>query len=171
MSASIDFLHRPRAPAVGWLGLLAGALALSAALGYDGRVATALDAARARQTRIDLEKAQRQAVRAPEPTPGERRAALAERESRAPWLATLRAIESLAQDPVYLRALAIEPATDVVKVEAEAPSFADALAFVELLDRDPLLRPAALGSHEQVDDPSTGGSVVRFHVAARWNRR
>jgi hypothetical protein len=91
-------------------------------------------------------------------------------EAKAPWLRTLRAIETSTQSPVFLHSLAIDPSAGVVKLEAEAPAFADAVAFTEALATEPTLRPAFLTSHETVVAPASSGPVVRFGVAARWNR-
>jgi hypothetical protein len=171
MSRVVDFLRTPSTQAVGWVLMAAGAIAITSALMFHRHVAEKQDeVAQLAQARQEIERRVRQPVRVAEPSAAERRLQRAVTEAKAPWLRTLRAIESSAQAPVFLRSLAIDPATGVVKVEAEAPAFADAVAFAEALGSDPTLRPALLTSHELVTDPASAGPVVRFGVAARWNR-
>ena len=172
MTAAVDFLRLESAPRLGWVLLALGVVALAAAMAFDGRVEVARVAAdRVAQARAEQERDARRPVRAVPPTPAMIRLRQAELDARAPWLATLRVVESVAQDPVYLRSLVIEPATGTVKLEAEAPSFADALALAKSLDDDGMLRPALMSSHEQIVDAQTGKSAVRFNVSGRWNSR
>jgi hypothetical protein len=170
--SSIDFLHDPSPPMSGWALLVVGAAALIATAAVDNRYAAArVEADQAAQAQSDLERQRRQPVRATPPTASEIRLRQAQAESHAPWLATLRAIEVTSQDPIYLRSLVIEPAAAVVKLEAEAPSFAEALSYAKALDDVSLLHPALLVSHEEVADTATGKNVVRFSVVTRWNSR
>jgi len=172
MTAAIDFLHPEVPPRLGWVLLGAGAVALVAALAVDRHYeAEQAEASRSAQALLEQERQRQQPIRVVAPTPAELRLRQAEADARSPWLATLRAVETLTGDPVYLRSLAIEPATGTVKLEAEAPSFAEALAYAKALDDDGALHPAFLSSHEQSVDPATGKSTVRFNVAGRWNRR
>ena len=169
---AIDFLRPEAAPRLGWALLALGALALGTAMAFEDRMeAERVAAERQEQARAEHERDARRPVRVAAPTPAMIRLRHAEADARAPWLATLRVVEAVARDPVYLRSLVIEPATGSVKLEAEAPTFAEALAFAEALDDDGLLRPALVSSHEQIVDAQTGKSAVRFHVSARWNRR
>lgn len=108
-------------------------------------------------------------VAAPTQTDIRTRSALA--QSDAPLLGTLRAIERTSQDPVYLRSLNLDPAAHTVKLEAEAPTFADALAYVQTLDAEPLLHPAMLTSHNDVPEQISVKTHLTFTVMTRWNRR
>lgn len=171
MSASIDFLRPMAPPLAGWLLLAVGATALVAALTVDRHyIAAIAEHDVATRARLDEEGRRARPARAAAPTAVELRLRQANADAHQPWLATLRAIETTTQDPVYLRSIVVEPAARVVKLEAEAPSFADAVAYAKALDEVELLRPAFLSGHEQIVDPS-GKSVVRFQVATRWNAR
>jgi hypothetical protein len=172
MSAAVDFLRAPSPPLAGRALLFAGVLALTAALVSRQDVV----AERARldaetQARHEQERRQRLALRPVEPTVAEKRARHALVEAKTPWLRTLRAIETTTEAPVFLRSLVIDPSGGVVKLEAEAPTFAEAVAFAQALAEDPMLQPALLTSHEVVADPASTDRVVRFGIAARWNRR
>lgn len=172
MTAAIDFLRPEAPPRLGWLLLLAGAGALVAALAFDRHYAAAqAEVERMAQARLEQDRQRLRPARLVAPTAAEVRLRQADADSRAPWLATLRAIESTTRDPVYLRSLVIEPASGAIKLDAEAPSFAEALSYAKALDDESSLRPAFLSSHEQVVDPATGKSVVRFNVSGRWNSR
>lgn len=172
MTAAVDFLRPESAPRLGWVLLALGALALVVALAFDSRTESAkVEAERLAQARAERDRDALRPVRVVAPSPGMIRLRQAEADARAPWLATLRAIESVAQDPVYLRSLVIEPTTGAVKLDAEAPSFEDALSFAKALDDESALRPALMSSHEQIVDAQTGKSAVRFTVSGRWNSR
>lgn len=165
----IDFLYRPSEPRIGWLLLVIGAVALAAALWIDA------------QWKIERNEAKRiQAVAAsqcfkPMParpaalTPTELRAQQVQDELRKPWLPVLRAVESATIAPVYLLALNIDPVTGTVKMEAEAPSFDHALAFVQVLDAGGALKPANLLSHGGSASVPGEKPWVLFSVATQWN--
>jgi hypothetical protein len=172
MNWAVDFSHAPSPPGVGWALLGAGILALAASIAVEAHFVAAKDAAdRELLAQLDLERLRRQPMKVVPPTAGEIRVREAVAESRGPWLATLRAIETTTQDPVYLRSMTVEPSTAVIKLEAEAPSFADALSYAKALDEEALLHPALLTSHEAVADTTTGKNVVRFNVVTQWNSR
>ena len=61
----------------------------------------------------------------------------------------------------------VDPATGMVKLDAEAPSFDHALAYVQVLDEVGSLQPAIIVSHEPSVDP-TGRSAVKFSATTRW---
>ncbi len=171
MTAAVDFLRPPAPPRLGWILLVLGAAALVAALAFGDHYASAqAEAERNAQAQVDLDRQRLRLVRPVAPTAAEVRLRQADAESHAPWLRTLRVVEATTRDPVFLRSLVIEPSTGVVKLEAEAPTFAEALSYVKALDDEGSLHPALLTSHEQVVD-ATGKSAIRFSVAARWNSR
>lgn len=171
MTAAVDFLRRPAPPRMGWVLLVLGAAALVAALAFSDHYASAqAEAERNAQAQLELDRQRVRPARPVAPSAAEVRLRQADAESRAPWLRTLRIVEATTRDPVYLRSLVIEPSTGVVKLEAEAPTFAEALAYAKALDEEGSLHPALLSSHEQVVD-ATGKGAVRFSVAGRWNSR
>jgi hypothetical protein len=170
-AARIDFLHPRRLP---WLGvglLLLGGAAMATALWVDQtwakERAVREDAERARLEAVD--RARREALRPAVLTPDQLRLQRIAPVLRQPWLPTLRLIENATEAPVYLLALSVDPASGVVQLEAEAPDFSSALAYVKSLDEDGLLGPAQLRSHEQGTDPNR--PTVRFKVATRWSGR
>src|SRR5262249_46166930 len=151
--------------------LLLGGTAMAAALWVDQswakeRVARE-DVERARLEAVD--RARREALRPVVLTPDQLRLQRIAPVLRQPWLPTLRLIENAAEPPVYLLALSIDPASGVVQLEAGAPDFGSALAYVKSLDEDGLVGPAQLRSHEPGADPNR--PTVRFKVATRWSGR
>ena len=172
MTRSIDLSREPAPPFLGWILLSVGLAAAFVAFAYRQHQAGALaEAERQTQARLDRQREHSKPVRAAAPSPAEIRLLAATAESRAPWLATLRTIEATARDPVYLRAVTFEPDSGLLRLEAEASSFADALAYAKELDESESLHPAWLRSHEEVVDPARARPAVRFAVVARWNRR
>jgi len=113
------------------------------------------------------ERARREARRPIPLSPDQRRLQRIAPALRQPWLPTLRVIENATEPPVYLLSMAIDPAAGTVRLDAEAPSFDHALAYVQLLDEDGLLGPAQIYSHEQGNDPAR--PAVRFTVVTRWS--
>lgn len=169
---AVDFLRRPRQPRVGWILLMAGAVALGAAVWFEQHwAAERSEALRLHQLSLAARLIKPKPVRPAESTVAERRQQQAQMELRRPWLPALRAVEFATADPVYLLSLSIEPTTGLVKLEAEAPSFAHALAYVAVLDEGGVLNPAALVSHAEAQTPPTDRPLVRFTVATRWNAR
>jgi hypothetical protein len=165
---SIDFLKVPAPPRIGWVLLAAGAAALASALWVDKQwIAERQASARAEQAALAAQRVQQAPVPPTEPTLAQRRWQQAQPELRRPWLSTLRAVESAAVNPVFLLSMTIEPSKGLIKLDAEAPSFDHALAFVQVLDLGNALLPATLVSHEQVGDVG-GRSAVKFSATTRW---
>lgn len=165
----MDFLRAKRVPLLGSFLLALGvtALATTFSLSHEwaGRAA--------KIERDDLRAAAARQVRLPPPkpalvTPYERRAQQALVELQRPWLASLRAIESATREPVFLLGLTIEPATGVIRLDAEAATFDQALGYVERLSASPGLLPATLVSHEAAATLPPGQGAVRFTVSTRW---
>ena len=172
MKAPVDFLREEAPPRRGWALLVLGAVASVAMVSLDWRYQSAwTEFQRRAQARLEQERVRGLPAPARTPTVAEVRLRRAEADSQAPWLATLRAVEALTQEPVYLRSMTIEPAAGTIKLEAEAPSFAEALAYSEALAEVSILQPALLTSHEQVPDVASGKSSIRFHVVAKWQAR
>lgn len=166
---ALDFLRPPSPPKVGWVLLAIGAAALAAALWCEQRWSFERAATeRAEQERLAAQRASQTPVKPPEPTLAQRRWQQAQPELRRPWLPALRAIESATANPVFLLSLSIEPASGQIKIDAEAPSFDHALAYVQVLDVGGVLQPATILSHEQTADAASGRSIVRFSASTRW---
>jgi hypothetical protein len=164
----VDFLQPPRPPRAGWALLAVGIASLAVALWCEHRWSIRRDA----QSRADLAvSAARRAAQVPaaraEPTLVERRWTQAQQELRRPWLPALRAVESATASPVFLLSLAIDPSKGIVRLEAEAPSFDDALNYVQAVGQGDALQPATLVSHQQSADAS-GHGTVKFTLATRW---
>jgi len=167
----IDFLHPRRVSPVGVVLLALGVVALFLSLWMD-RVWTAKRAEREEATHAQWDAAQRRRQEAERPvplTPDQQRMRRIAPVLRQPWLPTLRLIESVTTPPVYLLSLSIDPATGAIQIEAEAPDFQSALAYVQSLDEEGLLGPAQLRSHETGNDPAR--PTVRFKVVTQWSGR
>lgn len=165
---AVDFLKNQGPPKIGWLLLAVGFGALALALWFEKQwMEERQAAARTHQSELATQRIQIAPLPLAEPTLAQRRWEQAQPELRRPWLATLRAVESAAVNPVFLLSMTIEPVTGVIKLDAEAPSFDYALAFVQVLDVGDALLPGALVSHEQVGDLA-GRSSVRFTTTTRW---
>lgn len=169
----IDFLHRKRQPGVGWLLLAAGVAALLSA-GFVTNGWSVLRAEAQRQRHAQEEAAARahsEARRPVPPSPAQIRLAQVAPDLRQPWLPTLKVIESASTPPVFVLSLAITPGSGQVRLEAEAPTFVDALAYVRSLNEEGVLEGAQLRTHETAADPLTNQPIVRFGVTAQWVAR
>jgi hypothetical protein len=166
-----DFLRPQRQPRTGWILLAVGTLAMVAALYVERRCTLQHVAADHAQQQAAADLARQAPPRPVEPTALQHRADQVQhvlRNMRDPWLPTLRAIESATVSPVFLLSLDIDPTKGLVKLDAEAPSFDHALAYVQMLEEGGFLRPAQLVSHESAVDGASGRNVVRFSVATQW---
>lgn len=171
MSApTIDFLRPHRTFWLGWLLLGAGVAALAASLwlGHQWTSERAEHDAEKRTQQEAAEQAQRAALKPLPPSPDQRRLQHIAPQLRQPWLPTLRLIENVTEPPVYLLALSVDPAAGSLRIDGEASTFEDVLAYVQLLDEPGLLGPAALLSHEQAIDPA-GRVAVHFSIVTRWS--
>jgi hypothetical protein len=173
MSAlTIDFL-KPRAMSwLGWCVLAVGIGSVAAALNFDHqRTRERAEHEAAMNARASAAEQQRREASRPMPvSPDQHRLQHIAPQLRQPWLPVLRVVEGATRPPVYLLALAIDPASGNVRVEGEAPSFDKALEYAKALDEEGLLGPAELRSHEQMSDPS-GRTAVRFTIKTRWSAR
>lgn len=167
----VDFLHEVRSPVLGWWLLAAGAAALASSLWIDQRWdAERAEADRAAQATVEARRArERQAAQVAPVTPADKQQRKAQAELARPWLAAMRVIETATTDPVYLLSLKFERSAGLVKLEAEAPGFGDALAYTRRLNQGRPLSSAVLNSHEEVTDAATGRNIVKFSVVASWS--
>lgn len=169
---NLDFLRQPAAPRLGWALLAVGAAALVAATVVDQRAQAQREAVEQMMAqRAEEERVRLQPPPVRPPTAADRRAALAEQELRRPWLSAMRGVEAATVAPVFLVAMNIERGTGLVKLEAEAPTFNDALAYVEHLGHGGFLGGVTLVSHQQGLDGTTGAPLIRFAVSAEWGAR
>ncbi|NRF68880.1 hypothetical protein HLB44_17950 [Aquincola sp. S2] len=165
---NMDFLRpEPMVPRAGWVLLAGGAAVLALALlwqQHSDEVATA--ARQAQQAR----RAAAQAPAAPPPAPGpaERRWQQVQPELRRPWQAALQAIDGATRPPVVLLSLQIDPESGLIGLDADAATYADALAYVERLSAAPPLQPARLVAHDTLTDPAGGARRLRFSVTTTW---
>ena len=167
--AAIDFLRPVRPPRIGWVLLAIGTLCLGGALWLDRQWADErAAAARAEQQALAAERARQAPPPPAEPTLAQRRWQQAQLELQRPWLPTLRAVESATVNPVFLLSLTIEPSKGLIKLEAEAPSFDHALAYVQMLDEGGALQPATLLLHEQAANLGDGRGSVKFSAMTHW---
>jgi hypothetical protein len=169
---AIDFLRPPRSPTAGWLVLALGVACAAGALWAAQQWAAERARAEQEQQAItDTRRSITQPRPAPTPTVTQLRAEQTELQLRRPWLQVLSAVESAAMEPVYLLSLSVDAGTGAVRLEAEAPSFDEAVAFVEVLTRAEVLKEVMLTSHEGLDDPAKARTYVRLAATAQWSVR
>lgn len=166
---SVDFLRSASLPRLGWAVLFIGVTTLVTSLWLQQRWTAERDETKRLRDQLMAERQVK-----PKPMPSavtltaERRWEQAQAELRRPWLPTLRAIEVATAPPVYLLSFVVDPASGLIKLEAEAPSFDHALAFVQVLDEGGALAPAILTSHGPAPPPSEP-PIIRFGVSTRWS--
>lgn len=169
-SVTIDFLHPQRHPRLGWVLLALGAAALALSLWADQQWAREQETRESvRRQREDAAQAARaQAAKPVLPTPQELRTRSVAPQLRQPWLPLLRVIEGVTEPPVFLLGLSVDPASGSVRVDGEAPSFADALAYADALRNEDVLVRSQLRSHDVSTDPASGRQAVRFSIVSQW---
>ena len=168
---SIDFLRPVAWQPIGWALFIAGSMCLAFAL---------LKAKAWRQEREAVEMLARQEEAQAKTLRDQRAQRLAvktdPRESQArldlgrPWLGVMGAIEAVTNEPVYLLSMTMERSSGLVKLEAEVPSFDDALAYVDGLAATKRLKAPTLRSHQQGLD-TQGRPLVRISIEAEWGER
>jgi hypothetical protein len=86
-----------------------------------------------------------------------------------PWSGLFDAIEHSAAAPVALLALQPDPQDGTVRLSGEARSLPAVLAYLELLQQQPVLAAVRLESHEtMVQEPQR---PVRFVAVTQWRLR
>ncbi|MFG6489627.1 hypothetical protein ACG04R_23325 [Roseateles sp. BYS78W] len=169
-AATIDFLHPRHTRWLGWVMLAAGAVLLAAMVRlhhfWTRQQADHHAAVIAQQQAV--EHAKRDALKPAPPPPDQRRFQRIAPQLRQPWLPTLRLIEHATEPPVFLLALTVDPVAGSIRIDGEAPTFEQALSYVQTLDEPGFLGPAELRSHEEAVDP-TSHATVRFTLVTRWS--
>lgn len=173
----IDFARKPGPPRKGWVSLVLGTVALASTLALaqhwteEARsVQQALD-----QTERDAQNQLAAARAATKLTPAEtRRWAQWRMQQVWPWQEALLAVDAASSAPVYILGLTWQAGSDghpgQIKMEAEAPNWHEALAFIDRLRHTlaqpdpPLFGQAQLTSQQQAVDAGTNASVQRFVV-------
>ena len=172
MASVVDFLRPQRGPLLGWVLLVLGVVALSAAIVVErqwSRVRAEQETAH-RQAEEMAQRA-RDAARQPRgPTLQEQRLGQIAPALRQPWLPMLRLIENATEPPVFLLGVNVHPDSGEVHLDGEAPSFSEALAYARALDEESLTTGAQVRSHDTLND-GQGRQVVRFRVVVRWSVR
>lgn len=172
---AFDFLRpqRPlRAPSrlLGGALLVAGLLALLAAMDrYQGVLADA-DALEARVARLRARQDQAQATAARPLAPalqaGLRQAGLAAAQLAVPWEQLWRAIEACRGDDIALLAVALDPARGEIGLTGEARSFPVLSAFADALAGHGAFERVTLTQHKLSDGAPP--VVVRFELRLAW---
>lgn len=168
---AVDFAQaRDRVPRLGFVLLVIGILSLLGVALCQQRWAAERHAAwQEAERRAEVLRAQRQAKPVVAVVSAdEKRLQRVVAERGRPWLAALRAVEAATRDPVFLLAMSADTSTHSLRLDAEASSFEQALAYVQALPDDAGLESADLLSHESVTDAASGRQVVRFSVSVRW---
>ena len=167
---TVDFLSSRTVPRHGWIVLAVGVLALAVTQQIDQHwVAERNKAEQAHAAKLKAMRSAQKPAAPNIPITSVRRVQYAQAQMQRPWLATLRAIESAAVDPIYLLSISFGPTQGTIKLEAEAPSFDRAVAFTQALSDSRAFAYATLSSHEQKVDSNVVGPTVRFTVEARWS--
>ena len=168
---SVDFLRSQRTPLLGWLLLVAGALAAGQATRLEQRLEAARDSHDRAQAQLehDEEQARQRLIAASLPTPESHRLAGAAAELQRPWLAALQSVEGATSAPVYILDFGIDPVKGHVHLGGESPDFDHAVGYVEHLASGGGVTGAKLSSNEQVTEPGSGRTVVKFTVDANWS--
>ena len=164
MKLRLDFVHPRPAPArLGWALLLLGCLALAWAGWRYQNVSAAHEAVSARLAALS-----------PKPVAGSRRA-VAPAETDAPatrrlldadWGRLLDALEQSRPANVALLRVEAEAARGSLLVAATAKDAAAMLAYLERLEKLPVLTRVVLVSHQ--DEETEGLKTVRFDLRAQW---
>lgn len=171
MSApSVDFLRSGKVPALGWLLLSAGALALVASVWVDRQWSQERAKAEANvRSQIEAQRQARQEDQRPlRATVDDRRTQYLARQLRQPWLPTLRLLENATGPDIFVVSLSMDPAAGLVRIDGECANFGQVLDYTRALNEARLLGPVELRSHEEAVDPN-GRAVVRFSLVAPWS--
>lgn len=86
---------------------------------------------------------------------------------RLPWDAVLRELESLGDASVALLSVDGDGKGRTLRIEGEAKTLAEAVAYVERLRQSPWFGAAHLSAHEEMQDGDV--KLIHFSLEAAWN--
>ncbi len=163
----LDFVAPAHRAPVAGAALCAVGLAAALAVGV------AFDRAQAERSRLDAALGATAQPRRKAPSPESLKraaeAAIVDRELEVPWTRLLAELEAASHDSaasVSLLRVEPDPGKQLVRITAEVRSLPDALAYLERLQRSPVLRHPMLESHERrKDDPE---HPLRIKLSAEW---
>ena len=173
----VDFSKKPGSPLLGWCILLLGVVLLASAWALKRHWSEQAITLQRHLSQTEREAARQLAAsraRAALPPAEARRWARWQTQQSLPWQEALQAVDAASGDPVYLLGLTWLGGSDgspgQLKLEAQAPSWNEALMFVGKLQRSldgaasPMFGGAQLSSQQQSQDASTSEPVQRFVV-------
>jgi Tfp pilus assembly protein PilN len=83
-----------------------------------------------------------------------------------PWGEILDALEAATPQQVALLSITPEPGRALLRIEAECSGSKDMIAYLEVLEQQPLFEHVDLVRHELARDGADG--VIRFQIEAQW---
>jgi hypothetical protein len=166
MKLRVDFVRpRPVPSPLGWGLLVLGLLALAWAGWRYQSVSAAHEAATARLAALSPKSAPRRPAARPA-AQDEAEALAGRRLLEADWGGLLAALEQSRPADVALLRVEAEAARGTLLLSATAKDAAAMLAYLQRLERLPLLSRVALSSHQ--DEAVDGLRTVRFDLRAQW---
>jgi hypothetical protein len=164
----LDFQRRPAPSRGGWLLLLAGLVALGAALHAQVQLAQQQQSQAARLARLPAAAgaAGNPAANEQADDPALVAARQALERSRLPWAALYSALEAADRGEVALLAVLPDVPRRQVKIHAEARDFKAMLLFQRQLQQQPALAQVVLLDHTVLKEVAE--QPVRFHLLAHW---
>jgi len=94
---------------------------------------------------------------------------LAVKEIVIPWDSVFRAVEEAGTATIRLESMEPDGNTGVIRIVAQAPSYDDALTYVDRLSNRSIFQEVVLASHQLSD--SRPGSPTQFVVTGKWTAR
>ncbi len=164
----LDFAAAPRGPSAGGLILCAVGLGVAIAVGSVFRDEIA-ERARLEGAVEELNDRHKAPAETPAQAAEQAEISKMQRELSIPWTPLLADLEAASADMANeVSLLQVEPDAEknVVRITAEVRTLTDALAYLQRLQKSPLLRYPMLESHERKkDDPL---HPLRIKLSAEW---
>lgn len=171
--SDLNLLHEKSVKPIGWLVLVFGGLAASASAGFLWQQFSTI-------AEIQSENSRREALAATQlqqlnslkidKSPSyllDPRWTRAATELTWPWHATLRELDAMTKSPVFLTAFKPTAKSGQITLEAEAPSFQEAVKYVKALSKSNKLSNVFLLNHETITTPQ-GATAIKFSVQVQW---